>query len=360
MVVDTLFPIMVQEITDYNEDEDWTMDNLYDTKFLAESNDKQEQYLRYAIKHLMDNTKWADASYSQLLLNDVISISSYVNYGDFMFNFIPESVREVLDGFGLTKEEQKEVWYFYGSWVLEKIIREGGVDWPNKETHKKRYPYLTESTDNNSKLVQKNCEGKLIDSSVLSGELLYFYPPVVGEDAKEGPISADVNSEWIHNDRSTGIYHLTSDIRRIGRLYIKKIIGPGIHREDPIFKQVNDIVIDNILQRARTHDWMKEVGGMPVQRDKHGFLRESTQPKYLDKIFNSIIKEIRFDDDKYGAVVIPFLTKERYSSTTGGLETQEYTLSKHDRNIALRDDGQLHQQFKYYLQEIYGFRGRRI
>jgi len=131
-------------------------------------------------------------------------------------------------------------------------------------------------------------------------------------------------------------------------------MGPGIDRYDPIFKQVNDIVVDNILQRARNHDWMKEVEGMSALRDKHGFLRESTQPKYLDKIFNSIIKEIRFDDDKYGAVVIPFLSKERYSSTTGGLETQEYTLSKHDRNITLRDDGQLHQQFKSYIEEIYG------
>ncbi len=233
MIVDTLFPIIVQEITDYNEDEDWTMDNLYDTKFLAESIDKQEQYLRYAIKHLMDNTKWADASYSQLLLNDVISITSYINYGDFMFNFIPDAVREILDGFGLTEEEKKEIWYFYGSWVLEKVIREGRVDWPNKETHKKRYPYLTESKNNTTKFVEKIAK-EIIDSSTLSGKLLYFYPPVVEEAKDEGPISADVNSDWIHNDRSTGIYHLTTDIRRIGRLYIKKIMGPGIHREDPI------------------------------------------------------------------------------------------------------------------------------
>ena len=46
-------------------------------------------------------------------------------------------------------------------------------------------------------------------------------------------------------------------------------------------------------KRARNHDWMREVGGMRDLRDKHGFLRESTQPKYLDKIFNSVIKEIR-------------------------------------------------------------------
>ena len=87
---------------------------------------------------------------------------------------------------------------------------------------------------------------------------------------------------------------------------------------------------------------MKEVGGMNALRDKHGFLRESTQPKYLDKIFNSVIKEIRFDVDKYGAVVIPFISKERYSSTSGELETQEWQISKHDRNIELRTDGRLH------------------
>jgi hypothetical protein len=99
---------------------------------------------------------------------------------------------------------------------------------------------------------------------------------------------------------------------------------------------------------------MKEVGGMSALRDKHGFLRESAQPQYLDKIFNSIIKEIRFDVDKYGAVVIPFISRERYSSTTGGLEMDEYKISKHDRNIELRDEGVLHREFKSYIEEIYG------
>ena len=117
-----------------------------------------------------------------------------------------------------------------------------------------------------------------------------------------GPISADVNSEWIHNDRSTGIYHLTTDIRRIGRLYINKIMGPGIDREDPIFKQVNDIVIDNILKRARNHDWMKEVGGMRDLRDKHGFLRESKEDKsknYREKVYRDLVKKTKWRDDSY-------------------------------------------------------------
>jgi len=83
-------------------------------------------------------------------------------------------------------------------------------------------------------------------------------------------------------------------------------------------------------------------------------IRESSVPKYLDKIFNSVVKEIRFDVDKYGAVVIPFISKERYSSSTGGLETQEYTLSRHDRNTELRDGGILHSEFKSYFHKIYG------
>ena len=237
-------------------------------------------------------------------------------------------------------------------------MREGNVNWPNRETHKKRYPHmsqfrLTESKDNTTKFAEKIAK-EIIDASTLSGKLLYFYPPVVEEAKDEGPISADVNSEWIHNDMSTGVYHLTTDIRRIGRLYIKKIMGPGIDREDPIFKQVNDIVIDNILQRARNHDWMKEVGGMRDLRDKHGFLRESVQPKYLDKIFNNIIKELRFDAGQHGAVIIPFISRERYSSTTGVLDSIEYKIPKHDRNIELRDEGVLHKEFNSYLKEIYG------
>ena len=125
-------------------------------------------------------------------------------------------------------------------------------------------------------------------------------------------------------------------------------------RNDPIFKQVNDIVIDNIMKRVRNHDWDKEIEKLDKLKDKHGFIQESAQPKYLDKIFNSIIKEIRFDVDKYGAVVIPFINKERYSSTSGELETQEWQMSKHDRNIELRTDGRLHGEFKSYMKKIYG------
>ena len=84
----------------------------------------------------------------------------------------------------------------------------------------------------------------------------------------------------------------------------------GCNRETtPIFKQVNDIVIDNILQRARNHDWMKEIEKLKGLKDKQGFIRESVQPKYLDKIFNSLTKEIRFDDDKH-VVIIPFIDNE--------------------------------------------------
>ena len=364
MIADTLHPLIVKAVTDYNEDEGWTRDTLYSGKFLRESkgdfkdSSKQEQYVNYVLKHLMDNTEWADASWSQLLLNDHISLSSYINYGEFELFFIPDGVKDILKGFGVTNQEEDEIWDFYSKWVLEKVMREGNVNWPNRETHKKRYPHilqfrLTESKDNTTKFAEKIAK-EIIGASTLSGKLLYFYPPVVEEAKDEGPISADVNSDWIHNDSSTGVYHLTTDIRRIGRLYIKKIMGPGIDREDPIFKQVNDIVIDNILQRARNHDWMKEVGGMRDLRDKHGFLRESIQPKYLDKIFNSIIKEIKFDAGQHGAVIIPFISRERYSSTTGVLDRIEYQIPKHDRNIELRDEGVLHSAFNSYLKEIYG------
>jgi len=241
MVVDTLYPIIVKGIVDYNEDEEWTMDTLNDSKFLGESTDKQVQYVNYVIKHLMDNTKWWDASFSALLLNNDTPITTYINYGDFVL-VKPTQVVDLLKGFGVTEQEEKRIWATYSRWVLEKVMREGNIDWPNKETHKKRYPFLVESTDITTKFVEK----------------------------------------------------------------------------------IPDII------------------------------RESSVPKYLDKIFNSVVKEIRFDVDKYGAVVIPFISKERYSSSTGGLETQEYTLSKHDRNTELRDGGMLHSEFKSYFHEIYG------
>jgi|TARA_R110000772_G_scaffold59326_3_gene134339 hypothetical protein len=241
MVVDTLYPIIVKGIVDYNEDEEWTMDTLNDSKFLGESTDKQVQYVNYVIKHLMDNTKWWDASFSALLLNNDTPITTYINYGDFVL-VKPTQVVDLLKGFGVTEQEEKRIWTTYSRWVLEKVMREGNIDWPNKETHKKRYPFLVESTDITTKFVEK----------------------------------------------------------------------------------IPDII------------------------------RESSVPKYLDKIFNSVVKEIRFDVDKYGAVVIPFISKERYSSSTGGLETQEYTLSRHDRNTELRDGGILHSEFKSYFHKIYG------
>jgi len=328
---------------------------------ITESTDKQEQYINDVLKHLMDNTKWGDASYSQLFLNDHISMTAYINYGDYEFTFIPRPVVDILKGFGLTKQETDEVWDFYSRWVLEKVMREGNVNWPNRENHKKRYSFMNESKIDidkdkvfakSSKFAEKIAK-EIIDASTLTGDLLTFYPPVIEDDKYESPISADVNSEWIQGDNSTGIYHLQDDIRRIGRNYIKKILSFGVQqRNDPIFKQVNDIVIDNILQRARNHDWMKEIEKLKGLKDKHGFIRESAQPKYLDKIFNSLTKEIRFDGDKH-VVIIPFIDSENYSMESGELELGEYSMENHN-TLALRNDGSLHKEFRSYLEEIYG------
>jgi len=209
---------ILKRINKHDENKDWIRISL------DESTDKQEQYINYVIKHLMDNTKWADASYSSLLLNDDIPLTSYINYAEFSFEFIPEEISDILQGMGVTSQEMKGIWDYYNRWVLEKVIREGNLNWPNKETHKNSYPFLT----------------------------------------------------------------------------------------------------------------------------------ESTQPKYLDKIFNSIIKEIKFDGGQHGAVIIPFISRERYSSTTGVLDRIEYQIPKHDKNIELRDDSVLHSAFSIYVRDIYG------
>ena len=39
MIADTLHPLIVKAVTDYNEDEGWTRDTLYTGKFLRESQD---------------------------------------------------------------------------------------------------------------------------------------------------------------------------------------------------------------------------------------------------------------------------------------------------------------------------------
>ena len=37
---------------------------------------------------------------------------------------------------GVTSQEMKGIWDYYNRWVLEKVIREGNLNWPNKETIK--------------------------------------------------------------------------------------------------------------------------------------------------------------------------------------------------------------------------------
>ena len=81
-------------------------------------------------------------------------ITTYINYGDFVL-VKPTQVVDLLKGFGVTEQEEKRIWTTYSRWVLEKVMREGNIDWPNKETHKKRYPFLVESTDITTKFVEK-------------------------------------------------------------------------------------------------------------------------------------------------------------------------------------------------------------
>ena len=156
---------------------------------------------------------------------------------------------------------------------------------------------LSEST-NNRKLVEKIAQ-EIIDATTLTGVLLTFYPPIVGKNEQIPPIRAVIDSDWIHDDKSVGVESLTQDIRKMGRQYIRRILGFGITQgHDPIYKEVNDIVIDNILGRARNHDWDKEMQQLKDLKDKHGTvgflqdLNESTEDVY-GKIANRAVKESR-------------------------------------------------------------------
>jgi len=156
---------------------------------------------------------------------------------------------------------------------------------------------LREST-NNRKLVEKIAQ-EIIDATTLTGALLTFYPPIVDKHNNIPPIRALIKSDWIHDDNSVGVQHLTQDIRKIGRQYIKNILGFEMaQRNDPIYKEVNDIVIDNILERARNHDWDKEMQRLKDLKDKHGTvgflglrdLHESTEDIY-EKMARSVANE---------------------------------------------------------------------
>ena len=166
---------------------------------------------------------------------------------------------------------------------------------------------INEST-NNRKLAEKIAQ-EIIDATTLTGVLLTFYPPIVGKNEQIPPIRAVIDSDWIHDDKSVGVENLTQDIRKMGRQYIRRILGFGITQgHDPIYKEVNDIVIDNILDRVRNYDREKEIQRSEDLKDKHGavgFLRDLNESKedksknYREKVYRDLVKKTKWRDDSY-------------------------------------------------------------
>jgi hypothetical protein len=352
IISDILVSEIIKGIENYMEDDRWNGGNYRDSIYLAESKtDKQKEFLNKILKHLMDNTKWVDASYIDLLLGD-IHLTSFINYHHYIFNFIPTDLKKVFNELGLSEEERDEVWGIYSRWILEKVIKEGLNIWPKKEIHKKRYTFISESTNSTNRFAKKLAD-EITNLITLTGELIHFHIP--GGDVYS-PVGADVNQKWNDDGNNPMLYHLKDELRGLVHRYLIYNLQLGLRWTDPLYKQIGDLVIDNILYRLKTYDKEKEDDHINDLLKKDlivGKIRESIEPNFLNKIYNSVIKEIRFNEDKH-AVIIPFITSEDYNIDSGEIEYGEYKLFNHDINLMLRDGGLLHEEFIIHFQETYG------
>ena len=366
IISDILVSEIIKGIENYMEDDRWEGDDWRDSIYLAESKtDKQKEFLNKILKQLIDNTYWEDDSFIKLYLDDE-QLTSHINYRIFEFRYIPAVVLSRLQDVGLDRKEVQIIWDIYSNYVLKKIIDEGNMNWTHKEYHSKsfnNYLYkeygeskpkwkITESTNSTNRFAKKIAD-EISNLITLTGELMHFHIP--GGDVYS-PVGADVNQKLNDDGYNPMLYHLKDELRGLAHRYLIYNLQLGLNWSDPLFKQIGDLVIDNILYRLKTYDKEKEDNHINKLMKKNlivGRIRESTESNFLNKIYNSVIKEIRFDDIK-SEIIIPFITKSDYNIDSGELEYGEYKLLYHDKTLFLRDNGVLHEEFNAHFQETYG------
>ena len=263
---------------------------------LSESTNQSSNHLNKIADYLYKNTLYdrnLDAIVSPVFVRGVAIRSSM----DFTLyhNFLGELKDYLEEIFGLGTDEAERVWNYYRNKIREYDNNENSYHITDEFKDSKDVNRLDEST-NQRKLVEKIAQ-EIINSTVIDAdrEQLYFLPPVYSSDTRHAPIHLDVFSEWIHNDKSMGRHHLEQDIRKMGRQYIKKILGFGITQaDDPIYKEINDKVIKNVLHRALNWE-----GSDNQTFNLNESTREEKSKNYREKVYRDLVKKTKWRDDSY-------------------------------------------------------------
>jgi len=274
---------------------------------------------------------------------------------DLIHEGVPNGVHWYMEEMGLLSSKDDPTVTIISDILVSEIIkgienymeddRWKGDDWRDSI-------YLAESTNSTNRFAKKIAD-EISNLITLTGELMHFHIP--GGDVYS-PVSADVNHKLNDDGYNPMLYHLKDELRGLAHRYLIYNLQLGLNWSDPLFKQIGELVIDNILYRLKTYDKEKEDNHINKLMKKNlivGRIRESTESNFLNKIYNSVIKEIRFDDIK-SEIIIPFITKSDYNIDSGELEYGEYKLLYHDKTLFLRDDGVLHEEFNAHFQETYG------
>ena len=264
-------------------------------KILREYRNESYNHLKKIAEHLYKNTLYdrkEDTIVSPVPIPGVAIRSSmnFTIYHDYLWE-----LRNYLEEiFGLVSDDADDVWTYYKNKMREYDNRENSYHLTDEFMDSKDINRLDEST-NNRKLVEKIAQ-EIINSTVIDAdkEQLFFLPPIYMSKDRHDPIHLDVFSEWIRNDKSMGRYHLEHDIRKMGRQYIKNILGFGITQsDDPIYKEINDKVIKNVLHRAL--NW----GGSDNQTFNLNESKEEKSKNYREKVYRDLVKKTKWRDDSY-------------------------------------------------------------
>jgi hypothetical protein len=240
--------------------------NINEAVFINPSVDSKD-FLEYVYNDLVENTKWRDASFSNIDLYDgrCQNLQIAIDWSTGSFRYIPVCLKNYLKGsWGLTDEEIKEL--FWGRYDKHII---------NMERHPLQQPYnLTESKED----IDKNFLDKVVNS-------------LIGETTPFNKNATSVNTPFFV-DGGGSYWILTAHrCREIGIVHPENYMVPSI--------------ISNHLKDVYSLQSIEEM--------------EYVMGKYYFNIYNKYFRKF-FDNTKRGKISDNRNTMNESSATFGGNE----------------------------------------
>ena len=322
--------------------------DLYDlpisrfNKLYESTEGKQKEFLDYVYNDLVKNTKFRNASYRDIDIDDgkCKSLQVGIRWGSVApyFNYIPECLEDFLkDTYGLTYDEIQELfWGRYDEHIINMVLSKKEHVSPHVRVH---VDYLREGKETN---FLKKVVSRMVDETVP-------YNKREGVTSVVTPFVAhkETGSRWVlspnHCKRMVDDF---DDEFTLGKIFIDYLEMFGLSYEE--MKEVMYLYFNDVFEKyfSRFYD---------LSYKTRPRLDEGVDLGFVDKVADRVLKEIVWDYDR-GLVYFPMID---YSASIRDDDFLAPLMSDDPFSIRFRERNETswHDDLMKHVEDIYGITG---